>query len=268
MTAERSSACAIGMVKVVNGQIVQKYYSLINPIPDERTTDNTAVHGITREMVASAPRFKDLWPLIVKITAGSILESHNAEFDSAVWNEQLEYYRCTQNPSQFKFMCTYQLTGLSLKEACAKHNIDMGTHHDALDDALACARVLLAESGQLQADTFKGGVSAAMSQMKAKKYDRETLVPLDDDKIENKETPFFHAKTVITGVFSAYPNRDELGKQLKALGADINTSISKKTNIVVIGSGAGPAKLKKIEELRAAGFDIRTIFEPELITII
>lgn len=268
MTAERSSACAIGLVKVVNGQIVQKYYSLINPIPDDRETDNSAVHGITREMVASAPKFIDIWPTIVKVTAGSILVSHNAEFDSAVWNEQLGFYGCTKNPSRFQFLCTYEMTGLSLKDACAKHNIEIGHHHDALDDALACAKVLLAESGSIQTDTFKGGVRKAMKEMSAKKYDRETLVPLEDDKIENKETPFFHAKTVITGVFTAYPNRDELGKILQSLGADINTSISKKTNIVVVGSGAGPAKMKKIEELRNEGFDIRVIFEPELITYI
>lgn len=266
MTGARSSACAIGLVKVVNGQIVQKYYSLINPIPDDRETDNSHIHGITREMVKSAPRFKDIWPTIVKITAGSILVAHNAKFDESVWNEQLAYYRCTQNPSQFQFLCTYQMTGLSLEDACAKHNINMGNHHDALDDALACAKVMLAESGILQVETFKGGKKAVMEQLAARTIDRAVLVPLDDDMIENKETPFFRAKTVITGVFTAYPIRDELAKILHSLGADICSSISKRTNIVVVGSGAGPAKLKKIEKLRNEGFDIRVIFEPELIT--
>lgn len=57
-------------------------------------------------------------------------------------------------------------------------------------------------------------------------------------------------------------------KHLQSLGADINTSISKKTNIVVIGDGAGPSKLRKIEELRESGCDIRIIYEPELIDIL
>lgn len=267
-TPERSSACAIGLVKVIDGRIVQKFYSLINPIPDERQTDNSAVNGITREMVNAAPTFLEIWPTIKKIIGSDILVSHNAEFDRDVWNRQMEIYCCVSDPSKFRFFCTFQMTGLSLEDACAKHNIDMGTHHDALDDALACARIMLAENGHLQTRTFTGGLSAVMKQMSAKKYDHSTLDPLEDSQIENKETPFYHAKTVITGVFPSYPNRDELGKRLQALGADINTSISKKTNVVVIGDGAGPSKLRKIEDLRTAGFNIRVIYEPELISIL
>lgn len=101
-----------------------------------------------------------------------------------------------------------------------------------------------------------------------KKYDRSTLEQLDDSVIENKSTPFFHARTIITGVFDAYPNRNELGKKLQSLGADICTTISKKLNVVVVGRDAGPAKLRKIAELIADGAKIRVIHEPELISIL
>ena len=47
MTPERTSACALGLVRVENDVIVQKFYSLIKPIPDDRTVTNTHVHGIT-----------------------------------------------------------------------------------------------------------------------------------------------------------------------------------------------------------------------------
>lgn len=87
-TAERSSACAIGLVKVVAGHIVNRFYSLINPIPDHRTEDNSAVNGITREMVDVAPNFQALWPLIKKIVGNDVIVCHNAEFDQSVWNEQ------------------------------------------------------------------------------------------------------------------------------------------------------------------------------------
>ncbi len=266
-TAERSSACAIGLVKVVAGHIVNRFYSLINPIPDHRTEDNSAVNGITREMVDVAPNFQALWPLIKKIVGNDVIVCHNAEFDQSVWNEQLLTYGIGE-PANFRFFCTYQMTGLSLKDCCAKHNIDMGVHHDALDDALACAKILLAENGSIQVSTFKGGLSSVMKMKEDKKYERATLDAIDDSQVENQTTPFFHARTVITGVFTAYPNRDELGKLLQSLGADINTSISKKTNIVVIGSGAGPSKLRKIEELHADGNDIRVIYEPELISLL
>ncbi|MBK7084628.1 MAG: BRCT domain-containing protein [Flavobacteriales bacterium] len=55
---------------------------------------------------------------------------------------------------------------------------------------------------------------------------------------------------------------------VRALGADINTSISKKTQIVVIGDGAGPSKLRKIEKLQDQGVDIRIIYEEEFLQIL
>lgn len=267
-TPERSSACAIGLVKVVDGIIVQRFYSLINPIPDSREMDNSAVTGITREMVSVAPTFIQLWPIIKSFIGEDDIVCHNAEFDSSVLSKQLVFYSCDPDPDRFNFICTYQLTGLSLADACVKHNIDMGCHHNALDDAVACARIFLAENGSLQTSAFMGGVSAAKKNSDAKKYSRETLVPIDDTLIVNKDTPFFHARTVITGTFEAFPKRDDLGVLLQALGADVNTSISRKTNIVVIGSSAGPSKLRKIEELREAGSDIRIIYEPELIKLL
>lgn len=267
MTAERTSACAIGLAKVINGNITQRFYSLINPIPDDREHDNSSVHGITRQMVADAPTFRELWPMIDKIVGHDILVAHNAEFDHSVWCAQLESYRCAM-PEAYRFICTYQLTGLSLDKACAMHGIDMGHHHDALDDAIACAKVFLAANGHVNANTFKGNLDDVFGQLRAKKIDRDILDPLDDEQISNWNTPFFHARTVITGVFGRYPNRNDLARMLRELGADINTAISKKTDIVVIGDGAGPAKIKKIQDLRDQGYDIRIIYEPELIEIL
>lgn len=106
-----------------------------------------------------------------------------------------------------------------------------------------------------------------MANKEARKYEHDTLMPLSSDEVENKDTIFFQKKVVITGTFCAYPDRDELGSILKSFGADINTTISGKTNIVIIGEGAGPSKLKKIEELKARGKDIRLIYEDELCNI-
>mgnify|MGYP000252452287 CR=1 FL=1 len=62
MTPELTSACAIGLVRVHNGVISQKFYSLIKPIPDSRTERNTHVHGLTDEMVADAPHLLRIVP--------------------------------------------------------------------------------------------------------------------------------------------------------------------------------------------------------------
>ena len=64
MTPELTSVCAIGLVRVHNGVISQKFYSLIKPIPNSRTERNTHVHGLTDEMVADRPHLLRLFPLL------------------------------------------------------------------------------------------------------------------------------------------------------------------------------------------------------------
>ena len=263
MTAELTSACAVGLVKVINGHVQQQFYSLINPIPDGRDALNTAVHGITLDMVADAPTFKQLFPLLKSFINDMPIVCHNRGSDINIMQRCMDYYGLTGIDTANNY-CTFEMTGLSLTACCAKFGINMGAHHDALDDADACARVFLACQGNIVATTFKGGLKEIITSSAAKKFERATLDPIADDMVQNRNTPFFHAKVVITGTFESYPKRNELGKLLQALGADINTSISPKTNVVVMGQAAGPAKVKKIEDLRAKGHDIRIIYEEEL----
>lgn len=263
MTSELTSACAIGMVKVINGHLQQSFYSLINPIPDDRTRDNIAVHGITHEMAADAPSFWDLYPTIKGFVKDLPLACHNRGTDINVLSALMDFY-CVDDINVKNNYCTYEITGLSLDDCCKKYGIPMGVHHNALDDAMACAKVFLACQGDIVATTFRGGIKAAMASAASKKFERSTLDPLDDDLVLNQDTVFFHANVVITGTFAAYPNRNDLGKMIQALGADINTGISSKTTVVVMGQGAGPSKLKKIGEWQAKGHDIRIIYEEEL----
>jgi DNA polymerase-3 subunit epsilon len=52
---------------------------------------------------------------------------------------------------------------------------------------------------------------------------------------------------------------------VKKLGADIDTSITKRTNFVITGSAPGPSKMKKIEQFNSQGYDIRIIYEEEFL---
>ena len=263
MTPELTSACAIGLVRVTDGNIQQKFYSLINPIPDNRDQNNTHIHCITPEMVVSAPTFAQLFPQLAQFIGGLPIVCHNRGADINIMQRCMDYYGLTGIDTANNY-CTFEMTGQSLTACCAQFGISMGAHHDALDDADACAKVFLACQGEIVATTFKGGLSEVIAASRTKKFEHATLIPIADDQVQNQDTPFFHAKVVITGTFAAYPDRNELGRILQSLGADINTSISKKTNVVVIGQGAGPAKVKKIEALRAEGYNIRIIYEEEL----
>ena len=265
MTPERTSACAVGLVVVLDGVISMKFYSLIKPIPDRQTRLNTNIHGITPAMVETAPTFEMLFEQLRELVGDLPIACHNRNMDINVLRDCMEYYGLTGIDVDNN-ICTYELTGLKLEACCAKYGINMGVHHDALDDATACAKVLLAYEGK----AIPAGPPVGLKQIlkEKRKFERETLDPLADDQVKDKSTPFFHASVVITGTFAAYPNRNELGQRLKALGADINTAVSGKTNVVVIGAGAGWSKIEKIDAYRAKGHDIRVIYEPELIEIL
>lgn len=74
------------------------------------------------------------------------------------------------------------------------------------------------------------------------------------------ENPFYDKKVVFTGDLQEW-DRPTVCYLLQKLGADVNTSISGRTNIVVIGKGAGPSKMEKITDLLAKGSSLRVMNE-------
>lgn len=262
MTGERSSACAIGLVKVVDGVILQKYYTLLKPIPDDRTSTNTHVNGISREMVENAPTWEETWEVIKPFLLEQTLVMHNAPFDMDVLNHQIDYYHIPCPVTGV--IDTYEITHKSLDEVCSIMQISLETHHDALCDATACAEIVL----KLNHVDVPRPTGQTIKHDKKKDMSSDTKKPLSADEVENKNTTFFMKKVVFTGNLEAFPRREQIAALLKRYGADINTSISKKTNIVVMGYGAGPSKVKKIQELQDQGYEIRVIHEPEFLQIL
>ena len=59
---------------------------------------------------------------------------------------------------------------------------------------------------------------------------------------------------------------DQAAKLVQELGADIDISVNKRTDFVIVGQGAGPSKLKKTEDLIASGSSIRILNETEFIS--
>ena len=178
MTAEMTSACAIGIVRVENGVIVQKFYSLIKPVPDTRTFNNSHVHGITPEMVEKAPTFEELWPNIRGYLEHQIIVAHNASFDMAVLDQTSDAYHI-----DFKIQYvidTLDITKIGLAESCALAGIPLEDHHDALCDATACAKIVLLASG-VKFDLPKKHDHIKPSMFSGKQVDSETKKPLCDD---------------------------------------------------------------------------------------
>ena len=145
----RDSACAIGLVRVEQGQVVDKVHYLIRP--PRRQFEFTHIHGITWTQVANQPDFAELWPDIAAILAGAeFFAAHNAAFDRSV------LYACCQAygilPPVAEFVCTVKLARQAwnirptkLPNVCDYLGIPLN-HHDALSDAEACAKITIASA--------------------------------------------------------------------------------------------------------------------------
>jgi NAD-dependent DNA ligase len=86
--------------------------------------------------------------------------------------------------------------------------------------------------------------------------------------VENRNTPFYDKKAVISGTFERFPEREDLASPLKKYGAKIDRSVSGKTNLFITGTGVEPAKMAKVTALIEPGFDIQIINEQKLYTIL
>ena len=146
-TATRSydSACSIGIAAVKDGVITDTFYSLLQPPTLEFSPENISVHGITPEMVANSPTLDDIWPDIFSFFSDSLIIAHNAFFDVSVLKRSLH---CWIVPD-FKYVDSISVakdyvSGSKSLDNCAKQlEIDPGCHHNAIDDAVTCAHVVL-----------------------------------------------------------------------------------------------------------------------------
>jgi DNA polymerase-3 subunit epsilon len=151
----RESACSIGVVKYLNSEAVDSFYSLIRPPVLYIRPDFTDLHGITVDDVKDAPAFADIWESAVKPFIGDLpLAAHNAQFDMGVLWSVLAYYGIAAPP--LPYFCTLALSRRAWPElrshaltALAETFGIIYDAHNALEDARACGKLV-----QLSAERF------------------------------------------------------------------------------------------------------------------
>ncbi len=150
---QRSSACAVALVKVREGSIADQYYTLIKPPYGMGILPSfTAIHGIRMRDVEYSPTFAEVWPLMQSFIGSDYLVAHNSSFDRSVLRHCLECYNIAYPlPS---FACTVQCARRAWP-SLVNHKLDTVSrflgiqlqHHEALSDSLACAKIYLAANG-------------------------------------------------------------------------------------------------------------------------
>lgn len=147
---EPSSICAIGAVKVLDGAIVDSRYSLVCPEPNYYADRCVAVHGLTDADTWDAPSFGTLWREWQPWLAGLRPVAHNARFDARCIREACRIYGleppagwgCTLAAAR-RTIPRFVLPSKSLDSLCDFFGIALVNHHNALDDAIACAKLAL-----------------------------------------------------------------------------------------------------------------------------
>ncbi len=142
----RHSACAVGLVKVKNNEIIKKKSFLIKP--PQKQFYFSYLHGITWNDVKNELTFEEVWPKIKPFFSGvDFVVAHNASFDKSVLRKCCEYYNI-EYPNK-NFLCTVELSRrlwniypTNLPAVCNHFKIPL-KHHDALSDTEACAQIML-----------------------------------------------------------------------------------------------------------------------------
>lgn len=262
--------CQLGLVVVRHGKIVEEKQFLIKPPNNEFHSNCIRVHGITPKDTADSLEYNELYPQIESYLAYEVVVMHNSVFDMSVMKKAEEYYKLPSiRVMSADIVCTMKIfNGRKLSEATEALGISMEQHHDALNDARACAMLYIEYLKGCNPDelTYPKHVK------KPSNFDSSKLSAdvrnQDLNAVINMDTVFYNKKVVITGTFSFCPIREELAQKIKLLGGDIKTSISSKTNIVCAALTAGPKKMEKVEQLNNSGCNIRIIREEELKQII
>lgn len=145
-----TSICSVGVVVVRDGEITDKYYSLIKPEPEFYTYWNTKVHSITLTDTQFSPVFPNVWKEIEPLIVGLPLVAHNKGFDEKCLKEVFRIYQLDY--PNYDFYCTLQMSRKKLKGLLPDYKLhtvslfcgfELTNHHHALADAEACARIAI-----------------------------------------------------------------------------------------------------------------------------
>lgn len=149
-TSDYNSVCAIGLVSVAEGKIVNEYYSLVQPPNNKYMWQTTRVHGIKSKDTLHAPTFMQIFPAILPLIFGQKMVAHNEELDRKVLRQTMKHYGLLYEELDLdeQWVCTskiyknegFEKTKLSL--VCGIMGIELDAH-DALSDARASAILYL-----------------------------------------------------------------------------------------------------------------------------
>ena len=292
-----NSACSLGIVTIEGLRIVNKEYFLIQPPNMKLDPEMTRVHGITKNDLVNAPTFEQIWPKIKKyFTGGYIIAAHNAYFDVNVLKNCVENLDDTE--VDFLYFDTIQYTnpvckghGTSLSDRLAYFNIELKNAHNALEDAIATADLIIKSTASTKFKFIEQFLLANNIPVKefidinqTKKFIKRSnfkkfniklsdIIPETDSFDENH--PFFKKNIVFTGELNNLSRKDAI-QAVANIGGILKSGVSKSTDFLVVGeqdlSIVGEkgvsSKEVKAKELIEIGYQIKILNEERFLDLL
>ncbi len=120
-----------------NFEIIDEWDTLLDPGCD---VGPTHIHGITADMVSTAPTFDAIAGNLYNLLNGRVLVAHNLPFDEKMLNNEISRNRLRWSPGTG--VDTLRHTGEKLGAACRSYGVPLVKAHQALSDARATAGLL------------------------------------------------------------------------------------------------------------------------------
>lgn len=282
-----ASACAVGLTKVRNGEVTESSHWLIRPSPgiDHFGEQNIRIHKIQPEDVENAMEWGPSLNAILDFAGEDPFVAYNASFDHGVLKAASAYVGISVPP--LTFFCVQKLSQAHLELAsyelpyvASALELTDFEHHHAGADAEKCASVVLeiakrrgvgshevlwAKSPQPRL-ALLGRPSSSKTKSPSRWDRKPRLDELPQPDANADPTNRLYKKVVaFTGEIEGL-SRYEAQLRAAANGAINANDVTKKTNILVVGSaGASLAKQQKARSRASAGQHILLVSEAEFL---
>ena len=148
LNQDPASVCAIGIVELLDQQVISTYYSLVKPRNLSYDVYRYKVHKIKTKSLLKERPFQDVWKDIHHYFENTIVVSHDIQGDMMNLRAVLKqnhisyphlYMSCTNVLAHLVYP---DLHKYNVKELSQMIGFEFQAHH-ALDDAKACAQILI-----------------------------------------------------------------------------------------------------------------------------
>lgn len=261
----------IGILRVREGKIVDRYTQLVNP-GHEIDEFITGLTGITNEMVAGMPSVGDVKDEVLDFIGDDLIVGHNTSFDirflhagfgTGITNEYIDTLQFARKV--FPDLEHHRLVDL------AEHLHLTNNEHRALADCITTQELYetikstMSEKG-LQINNLWSGWDNSGIRLKSITAQSTDIDP---------DGFFYHRHVVFTGKLDRM-NRNDAMQLVVDHGGILDNSVKKTTNYLILGNndynailhGEKSSKHKKAEKMKLEGQDIEIIDERTFYDII